>query len=285
MTAKNRPQVGMHLSCRRNVLFATIILAVALHLYADDRAPLRPPKHGIYVVAHRGAHKDIPENTLAAYKKAIELGCDFVEIDVRRTADGKLVSMHNAKVDAYTEDAQGFVKQFTLAQLKALDIGSRVGPQWSNERIPTLEEILEVCKGKIGVYLDLKEAPVEEVLACIGKWGMERDVWWYGAPTALEEVQKKCGECVIMPDPGMPMFLPNVLKRFSPRVVATSFDQTTAELVAACHAAGAIVVMDDDGPESWEKAVAMGVDGIQTDHPAELISFLRERGKDESQAR
>ena len=86
--------------------------------------PLRPPKHGgVYVVAHRGAHQGIPENTLAAYQRAIDLGCDFVEIDLRTTRDGRFVSIHNDTVDAYTEDAKGPVRDFTLEELRALDIG------------------------------------------------------------------------------------------------------------------------------------------------------------------
>ncbi|MBN2307888.1 MAG: hypothetical protein JXR94_02890, partial [Candidatus Hydrogenedentes bacterium] len=63
--------------------------------------PLKPPKHGVYVVAHRGAHEGIPENTLAAYRQAIELGVDFVEIDLRLTRDGEYVSVHNSTVDDY----------------------------------------------------------------------------------------------------------------------------------------------------------------------------------------
>ncbi|MCB0684956.1 MAG: hypothetical protein KDC53_00485, partial [Saprospiraceae bacterium] len=61
---------------------------------------LSPPKHGeTYVIAHRGAHKDAPENSLPAYQKAIDLGCDFIEIDVRSTNDSELVSIHNADID------------------------------------------------------------------------------------------------------------------------------------------------------------------------------------------
>ncbi|PXX29210.1 glycerophosphodiester phosphodiesterase family protein [Arenibacter sp. ARW7G5Y1] len=63
---------------------------------------LPKPKNGnTYFTAHRGSHNGIPENSLAAYQKAIELGCDFVEIDIRTTKNGKLVSVHNATIDAY----------------------------------------------------------------------------------------------------------------------------------------------------------------------------------------
>ena len=92
------------------------------------------PKNGnIYVVAHRGAHNHIPENTLAAYQKAIDLGCDFVEIDIRKTKDGRFVSIHNSTVDAYVEGISGKVNDFKLAELKQMNIGKRIAPKWENE--------------------------------------------------------------------------------------------------------------------------------------------------------
>jgi glycerophosphoryl diester phosphodiesterase len=61
---------------------------------------------GVYVVAHRGAHNGIPENTLAAYEAAIEMGVDFVEVDLRTTKDGYIVSIHNKQIDSYVTDGR-----------------------------------------------------------------------------------------------------------------------------------------------------------------------------------
>ncbi len=96
-----------------------LLLCPALLATATAPPPLpHPPKQGgMYVIAHRGAHQGIPENTLAAYRKAIELGCDFVEIDVRTTKDGALVSVHNATMEAYTGGAELAVRDLTLAEL------------------------------------------------------------------------------------------------------------------------------------------------------------------------
>ena len=67
----------------------------------------RQPLNDVYVIAHRGAHKNMPENSLPAYRKAIDLGCDFVEIDVRTTKDGRFVSMHNSGIDEYVQGSGG----------------------------------------------------------------------------------------------------------------------------------------------------------------------------------
>ncbi len=256
-----------------------VLMAVAWGAVTEQAAPVLPPPRqgGVYVVAHRGAHEGIPENTLAAYRKAIELGADFVEIDVRETKDGHFVSVHNSTVEGYTKEAKGAVKDMTLAELRALDIGSRVGPQWKEERIPTFEDILDLCKGKIGIYLDLKNAPVEKLIPLIRARGMERAIVWYADPGELKQVREQCPECILMPDPGPEKFLPKVLECFQPRVVASSWNDVSESFIKTCHAANAVVLMDDKGPACWEKALSWGLDGIQTDHPEALIKYLQER--------
>jgi glycerophosphoryl diester phosphodiesterase len=94
---------------------------------AEQKFLSRTPRQGgVYIIAHRGAHRNIPENTIPAYARAIEMGADFVEVDLRTTSDGYMVSIHNGTVDAYTHDARGKVSNFTLEELKSMDIGNRV---------------------------------------------------------------------------------------------------------------------------------------------------------------
>lgn len=263
--------------------FAAIVVAV-LATWATGAAELslKPPRHGgVYVVAHRGAHQGIPENSLPAYQKAIELGADFVEIDVRTTKDGKFVSIHNATIDAYVPGKSGKVKEMTLEELRALDIGKRLGPKWEGTRIPTFEEILELCKGKIGIYLDLKDAPVAPLVDAVQARGMQHDVLWYADADELKEVKRLCPECVEMPDPGPERNLPKLLEDLQPRVVASVWRYYSKAFVDQCHAAGAIVIVDESDPSCWEQAIAWGSDGIQTDHPEDLIRFLGNRNQQE----
>jgi len=241
--------------------------------------PLPPPRHGdVYVVAHRGAHDGIPENTLAAYEAAIEIGVDFVEVDLRTTRDGHIVSIHNKEIDSYVTSGQkGLVSEMTLEELKRLDIGSRISPQWSNERIPEFEEILELCKGRVGIYLDLKDASVEKVASIVNKWDMEGQVLWYADFDELEQVAELCPECILMPDPGPEKNLPYVIERFRPSVIASVWRYYCRSFAVKCHRAGAIVIVDESGPDCWEDALMWNTDGIQSDHTAQLISFLQAR--------
>ena len=241
--------------------------------------PLAPPKHGgVYVVAHRGAHQGIPENTLPAYQKAIDLGCDFVEIDVRTTKDGKLVSVHNSSIDAYVANgATGKVRDLTLEELRKLDVGTKIDPKWAGTQIPTVEEILDLCKGKIGIYLDHKDANTEQVAALIQERGMEHQVIWYSMPQQIKRLREQCPECIEMPEGGDTKYLPGLLKDVQPRVVAATWDNYSKEYVETIHAAGAKVIVDESDSSCWQQALDWKSDGIQTDDPEGLIEFLKAR--------
>jgi glycerophosphoryl diester phosphodiesterase len=259
---------------------ALAALTCAFVLSARADFGLKPPKHGgVYVAAHRGAHEGIPENTLAAYQKAIDLGCDFVEIDVRTTKDGKFVSIHNGKVDAYVPGKTGAVSEMTLDELRALDIGARMGDAWKGTKVPTFEEILDLCQGKIGIYLDLKSAPVPELVKIVKAKGMEKDIIWYVGGKDLDDLKASCPECIEMPDPGPEKNLAKLLADRKPRLVASVWEHFSKSFVDACHAAGAITICDEDGTECWKDMLAWGADGIQTDHPADLIAYLEARKK------
>ena len=116
------------------------------------------------VIAHRGASGHAPENTLAAFKRAVALGASFIETDLQLSRDAHFVAIHDDTVNR-TTNGQGKVHDLTLADLRRLDAGSWFGSEFAGERIPTLEEILEFSKRHDAVfYLELKPT---------GAWGGE----------------------------------------------------------------------------------------------------------------
>ena len=263
--------------------FILLVCLLSLGCQGKTEQRVRPPKNGgIYVIAHRGAHIGIPENTLAAYQKAIDIGADFVEIDLRTTRDSGFVSIHNRTVDAYVDGVTGEVANFTLAELRALDIGARIGPEWQGTRIPTFDEILDLCKGRIGIYLDLKQGPIPPLVEMVKRRGMERDVLWLVDEDELLLVQELCEECIIMPDPGDEEILARILAQFEPAVVAPVWNDFSPTYAAPCHEAGTLVFVDEDDPGSWSNALLWQADGIQTDHPEQLIEFLLKRKRAEN---
>lgn len=121
----------------------------------------RQSKDYVYVAAHRGDCARYPENTIPAFRAALEAGVDQVETDVRVTKDGELVLIHDATVDR-TTNGTGKVCDYTLAELRTLDAGSHKGEEFRGVQIPTLREFLELVKDHPTITLDieLKEYPV-----------------------------------------------------------------------------------------------------------------------------
>ena len=118
-----------------------------------DESPARAVKQ---IVAHRGSSADRPENTLASTRRAIEVGATAVEVDVRTTKDGVLVLSHDATLE-HAINGRGKINDKTLAEIQQLDAGTKFDPKFAGERVPTLVQVLTLCKDKIDVLLDLKE--------------------------------------------------------------------------------------------------------------------------------
>jgi glycerophosphoryl diester phosphodiesterase len=116
-----------------------------------------PPELLPLVVAHRGASATFPENTLESFTAAVEAGAQAVEFDVRLSADGVPVVVHDPDVSRCT-DGTGFVHELTVAELKRLDAG---GGRVPRAEIPTLREALDLLSGRVGVDIEIKNIPGE----------------------------------------------------------------------------------------------------------------------------
>lgn len=113
------------------------------------------PQGDFRKIAHRGGCTQAPENTLAAIQTGIAAGVDFVEIDIHLSKDSVLVVHHDETVDRCT-DGHGRIDQLTWAELQKLDAGSWFSEEFKNERIPSLDQVLEMTAGKIGVFIEIK---------------------------------------------------------------------------------------------------------------------------------
>jgi len=111
------------------------------------------PIHGI--CAHRGAMDTHPENTISAFKEAVRLGVQMIELDVQLTSDNHLVVLHDNTVDR-TTNGQGEISDFNLEQARLLDAGSWKSPEFKGERIPSLREALSAIPGNIWINVHLK---------------------------------------------------------------------------------------------------------------------------------
>ncbi len=277
----SRATLGLQTQSRVVTLAALAFAAVGFSPLTVAQAAQHVAKK-IVVIAHRGAHREAPENTLASLEKAIEIGCDYVELDVRRTKDGALVIMHDASINRMT-NGKGKIEDLTLAEIRKFDVKSRHGAQWAGLKVPTFDEILDRAKGHMKIYVDHKQAPPAEVLAAINRHGMLHDVVVYGGVATLREYKRLAPDVWIMP--GHPQSIAAIealAHDLKPETLDGSILEWTQPQVEAAHRSGAQVWVDNrsnlDNEAGIKHAVELGVDAIQSDDPANVLRILKAMG-------
>lgn len=239
-------------------------------------------KNRIAVIAHRGGARIFPEDTLLAFRRAISLGCDYVEIDVRTTRDGKIVVIHDRRVD-HTTNGTREVRQLTLKQIRQLDAGVKFSPLYRGERVPTLEEVFEVCRGKVNVYIDLKDASPEAIIPIIRRYQMERQVLIFGKMEALKEWKQKAPYLPVMmslPKPyRRPGGIAELKKELPLDAINGDMDLWNSDLVKEAQNEGLTVYVDNLGKpdtlEGYRQSISMEVQGTETDYPDALLRLIR----------
>lgn len=224
----------------------------------------------MFRVGHRGAKAYAPENTLTSFKKALEIGVDAVELDVRKTKDNQLVVIHDADIKR-TTNGKGLVSDLTLAQIKAFSAEG-------GEKVPTLEEALDFLDRKVKVLVELKEAGVEEqVLSIVKKCGLEKNVV---ITSFLEEALKKIRELnknieigLIYAKHSNPIKAALELKA---NYLVALYRFTHTATIQKAHENGLkIIVWTINTPEEAQEYAKKGVDGIATDKP-DILSAINQ---------
>jgi glycerophosphoryl diester phosphodiesterase len=236
-----------------------------------------------WIIAHRGASGHAPENTFAAFERAVELGAAFIETDLQLTRDAQFVAIHDAYLDR-TTNGHGPVSDRTLAELRELDAGKWFDRQFMDQRIPTLEEILQFARERdIVFYLEIKQGVA---------WGMHQTL-----VGVLGKAQNAAHTLVISFDPAT---LDSV-RRFEPammtgllvdklkgdsiqaalevgaRQICPHVDLVTLEMVERAHRADLhVVTWTVNDADKMRAAMDAGVDGIMTDLPDRLRAVVED---------
>ena len=239
------------------------------------------PTRRVVAIAHRGEHLHHPENTMPAFEEAIRVGADFIEVDVQTTSDGKLVLSHDGMVDRCT-NGHGKISDMTFEQVEALDAGIKMGPEFAGTRIPTFEQALELARGRIGIYVDVKNASARDLVAQIDGHGMTDQVVIYCGLKLAGAIQEVNPRLKVMPESNSVEHSRLLIEQLHPKVIAFDARDFTPEIVAFVKNAHALVYVDrmgaTDAIEGWQSAIEAGADGIQTDRPGKLVEYLRLKG-------
>jgi glycerophosphoryl diester phosphodiesterase/HEAT repeat protein len=223
----------------------SVIIASAAH--AADMPPGR-----VQMLCHRTANKDVPENTLESLEQAALLGCDVVEIDLRRTLDGKIVLNHDGILERLT-DGIGDTETSYYDDLRLRDAGGWMGDRFENLRIPLFEDALRLAREKdIRLILDMKDKGIgPDVLQLLQREGMLERVRFGGEWADVKQLYPGANEDqAVWVQPGV-----------------------TAEQVRVYHHDGKAVIANFSANDyemdlaGMKAAVAAGVDGINVDYP------------------
>lgn len=276
-----RPAKFWKLSATRLTALAILLsLAAGLAIsIAIDKIDL---EDRTMVIAHRGASADAPENTLAAMELAINDGADWVEIDVQETRDGEVVVIHDSDLKKI---AGSGLKVFdsSLAELQSVDIGSWKDPSFSDQRIPTLQQLLELCKDRIKVLIELKyygrEKHLEErVAAIVEAAGMQNQVRIMSLSYPGVKKMKS-----IRPEWSVGL-LTSVsigdITRLEADFFAVNASFASRAFIRHIHSRGrGVLVWTINDAISMSAMMSKGVDGIITDEPALATSISLERAE------
>lgn len=254
------------------------------------------PSHDIMIIAHRGAAGLAPENTLPAIRLALEQRADAIEVDLRQTADGALVAMHDATVDR-TTDGTGRVDSFTLAELRRLDAGSWFASRFAGTRVPTLAEILDAVPEQTRLILELKDGSavypgIEESIVSLLEARGRRNVilksFNTGVLAAFRRLAPERPRLYVFNAhiPWLHLIVDDGLR------IGTAWDQDvqwlqkhsffiTGGFVRRAQERGyRVVAWHVHDRETMQDMIRLGVDAIETDYPGVLRELLQHTEQD-----
>lgn len=239
----------------------------------------------VKIIAHRGGRKWAPENTMAAFRKAVEFGCDGIELDIHKCKTGELVVIHDADV-ARTTDGAGAVPDLTYDELQKFSAGSRFNKSFAGERIPLLADVLKLVDGKLMLNIEIKNWPKaypgidDDLIAMLSTYKYpDKIIISSFDHEMLDSIHRKAPQYKLAVLDSAILEKP---KNYCGSVGATywhpDFHTLRSDVVQRAKSAGVFVnVWTVNEPKEWSQAVNWGVDGICTDDPEGLRTFLSQR--------
>ncbi|MBR6047272.1 MAG: glycerophosphodiester phosphodiesterase family protein [Bacteroidaceae bacterium] len=291
----------------KKMLLLVVLTIISLTVLAEDRAEklrenlFHNPKY-VTVVAHRGDWRNHPENSLPAFQSCIEMGVDMIEIDLQRTKDGELILMHDRTVDRCT-NGKGKISEMTYDEIQRLRLRPQHSASVTRNHIPTLEEVLNLCKGKILINIDKGYDYFQQVYELMEKTGTTNQVI-IKSGHSLEKIRKENGtvlsKVIYMPivnlnsedaEARIDEFI--TIHPVAVECCIDKYNQNVERLLQKLRDAGIKIWInsiwaslcdghDDDRAvelgepnESWGWILDRGATLIQSDRPRELLQYLK----------
>lgn len=239
------------------------------------------------VYSHRGDTKNAPENTISAFKKAIEMSVDGIELDVQMTCDGQIVVVHDHSLGR-TCNGSGMIKDMRYDRLRQLDFGGWFSKEFEGEKIPLLYEVIEFLKySNIELNIELKATPEKyndnieiETVRIIKEYGFEKRVFFSSFNHYSLLKIKKINEDIRIAPLFVGMFkdIWEYAKNISAFAINPQHEQITKQLVENCDLNGIkINAWTVDDPKHIERMISLEVDSIISNRPDIVMKHIKDR--------
>lgn len=239
------------------------------------------------IVVHRGANDVAPENTMASAQACIDLGADYVEIDVWRSLDGVHYVMHDPKLDR-TTNGDGLIALRTSRYIDRLDAGSWFSPRFANTPVPRLSDFLDWARDRIKVYLDVKTGSLRRIVSMVRDRGMEdRVFFWFWSDRRARKFRRIAPELPLKMNSRNADDVHRHKHEFNHQIVEQGPNEATPEVVAACREHGIRMMAHVFGEKGksdaelhalYRRVVELGYDMVNLDRPGPFVDFLRKEG-------
>lgn len=237
----------------------------------------RVPQRPVRIALHRGANRYAPENTLPAMDKAVRLGADYVEFDVRATKDGAFFLLHDSRLNRVS-DGDGPLALINADAARKLSAGVKFGRPFAQTPLPTMDEFLGKYAGKIGFYLDAKAISPAALAAALERHQVIDRTVVYQSAEYLAQLKAINPRIHGLAPLGDAKDLDELAANLKPYGVDANWDILSRDLIDRCHAAGVRVFSDSMGDhervEDYLQAIDWGIDVISTDHPLRLMRAI-----------
>lgn len=230
------------------------------------------------IVVHRGANHLAPENTMASTLKCVEMGTDYVEVDVRMSKDGIFYVLHDGTLDR-TTNGTGYIKGKLASEIDQLDAGSWFHEEFKGEKVPRLKSLLLATKGKTKIYFDVKEADLEKLIDLVYETGFENDsFFWFGDSERTGLFRELDKTLALKMNAGDTEEVREAL-RFVPDIIECRLQDLTPDFVELCRKNNLKIMIYVDGKDNrrtYRRVIDSKVDMVNLNKPELMLELLKE---------
>lgn len=256
---------------RYNYLVLVILIFRLLPAQAQEQ-------RDIEIVVHRGANHLAPENTYAAARKCIEMGLDYVEIDVRRSQDGVHYILHDYNLNR-TTNGKGAIHKTKSEEIDQLDAGSWFAEEFTGEKVPRLTEYLKWIKGKAKVYLDVKDADLAHVIQLIKELKMEKETFfWFGRDQMAREFRQLAPDLNLKINASDKDKVMKVKEEYNPQIIECNLQaMQDQDFVKTCKDLGLKIMIyaSKNTEEEFAGVIQSKADMVNLDKPLLYLQVLK----------